>query len=267
MSFIPVAPFGGYSGWSFLKRTLTAQQTAFNASAEVKRDTAYFQQKIDSVKSADDLVSDRRLLKVALGAFGLDADINNKVFIRKVLADGTLDTGDLGNRLANKQYAALSSAFGFGDFAVPSTQISDFSKKIVAAYQDRQFEAALGTQNNDLRLALNTRRELTQLASKSSSDTTKWYTVMGNAPLRQVFEKALGLPASFGALDLDQQLATLRSKTETTFGDNSVGQFADPLRVEGLIRRFLARSEALASFSSSSGGAAALQLLQAATRR
>ena len=41
------------------------------------------------MKSAADLVADRRLLKVALGAFGLEGEIDKKAFIRKVLEEGT----------------------------------------------------------------------------------------------------------------------------------------------------------------------------------
>lgn len=264
MSFSPILPFGGYSGWSFLKRTLPAQTEAFRANPSLARDEDYFRAKIGSVKTADDLVSDRRLLKVALGAYGLDADIENRYFIKKVLEDGTLDTGALANKLADKQYRAFSSGLGFGDYDIPRTQLSDFADKTLAAYRIRQFETAVGEQDDNLRLAMNAERELSALASRTSSDETKWFTIMGSTPLRQVFEKALGLPNSFASLDLDQQLNTLQDKTKRAFGSDQVAQFDDPEKVEALIRRFLIRSEAVASFSSTSPGAVALSLLQGA---
>jgi hypothetical protein len=89
---------------------------------------------------------------------------------------------------------------------------------------------------------------------------------MGSAPLRKVFETALGLPGSFASLDLDKQLETLKEKSRKTFGDSSIAQFSDPEKVENLVRRFLFRSEALAAFQASSPGAIALQLLQPASR-
>lgn len=262
MSFSPLIPFGGYSGWSFLKRTMAVQKEAFGAAPQLTRDEDYFRAKIGDIKTAEDLVSDRRLLRVALGAFGLDADINNTYFVRKILEDGTLDPDALSNRLADKQYRAFSSAFGFGDYTVARTQLSDFADKTLEAYRTRQFEAAVGEQNDDMRLGLNAERELGALAARDISDDAKWFTVMGNAPLRQVFEKALGLPGSFAALDLDQQLTTLRAKMESALGDSSVTQFTDPKKSEALIRQFLVRSEALASFSSTAPGAVALQLMQ-----
>ncbi len=262
MTFSPVLPIGGYAGWTMLKRTMPSQTAAFNKSPEIARDGDYFRANIGRVKTAGQLVADRRLLKVALGAFGLDGDINNKAFIQKILTDGTLKTGALANKLADKQYLKLSAAFGFGDYPVASTQISDFADRIVSAYKSRQFAVAVGDQDGDLRLALNAQSELATLSARSSSETVKWYTILGSAPLQQVFQKALGLPANIGALDLDQQLATFQSRVEVVFGDTSISQFSDPAKVEGLIRRFLVRSQADATASQTGPGTAALAMLQ-----
>lgn len=262
MSFAPVIPLGGYAGWTFLKRTMAAQKTAFQANPATQRDEDYFRQKIGSVHTAEALVSDRRLLKVALGAHGLDADLGNKFFIRKVLEDGTLKTGALANRLADKQYAALSSAFGFGDYNTPRTQLSDFADTILADYRTRQFEAAVGEGNSDMRLALNAERELASLAGKSLSEDGKWFTILGSKALRTVFETAFGLPASFGAIDLDQQVSTMKVKAAALMGDSGVNQFAESAQVEKLLRRFLVRSESAAGgISPLAKGAGALQIL------
>lgn len=265
MSFTPIVPFSGYSGWSFLKRTMPAQKEVFQASPSLARDEDYFRAKIGSVKTAEALVSDRRLLTIALGAYGLDDDIDNRYFIKKVLEEGTFDSSSLANRLADKQYLALSSGFGFGDYSVPRTQLSDFADKTLEAYRTRQFEAAVGEQDENMRLALNAERELKTLSARNLSNDTKWFTIMGSEPLRRVFEGALGLPSSFSSLDLDQQLSTFKEKASKVLGSSEVAQFTDPDKVETLVRRFLVRSEALASFSATSPGAIALSLLQGAT--
>lgn len=262
MTFSPIVPFGGYSGWAFLKRTQTSQKAAFDTTATVKRDEDYFRAKIGKVNSAEELVADRRLLQVALGAYGLEGDINNKYFIKKVLADGTLTDGTLANKLANKQYEKLSAAFGFGDFSTPRNKLSDFADKTLALYKQRQFETAVGEQNGDYRIALNAERELPALAKKTSSEDTLWYTVLGNVPLRRVFEGALGLPKSFGSIDLDQQLSTMKTRLEARTGSNSLRQFVDPAKVESIIRRFLVQSD-LTNASAQTPQGSALELLQA----
>lgn len=120
----------------------------------------------------------------------------------------------------------------------------------------------MGEQNNGFRLALNTERELGSLAAKSGSEDTKWFTVMGNAPLRQTFQTALGLPSSFASIDLDQQLSVLKSRAESLFGDDSISQFTDPDKMTKLVRTYLARSEISNIASPTASASVALQLLR-----
>ena len=89
MTFQPVVPAGGVAGWRFLQRTYDTQLQTFSASPVNDREIKYFLDNISNVKSAEELVSDRRLLQVALGAFGLEDDINNRYFVQKILSDGT----------------------------------------------------------------------------------------------------------------------------------------------------------------------------------
>jgi hypothetical protein len=261
MNFAPALPFAGYGGWTFLKRTAPVQQATFNAQPQLKRDEDYFRANIAKINSAEELVNDRRLLRVALGAYGLDSDINNKAFIRKVLSDGTLKEGTLANRLADKQYQKLSAAFGFGDFATPRNKVSDFADKILDLNRRRGFEVAVGEQNSDLRLALNLERELPDIVKRAGSDDLLWFTVLGNAPLRQVFQRALGLPASFATVNLDRQLVTLKDRAERQFGSESLRQFSDPKKMDALIKQFFARAET-ANDTTTARGATALSLLR-----
>lgn len=263
MSFSPVVPLSGYAGWSFLKRTMESQKAAFEQNPALKRDEDYFRAKIGSIKTAEALVSDKRLLRVALGAFGLSDDVNNTYFIRKVLEDGTLKVGALANKLADKQYAAFSVAFGFGDYSTPRTQLSDFPDMILKKYRQQEFEVAVGASNSAMRLALFAERELPALADKALSEDGKWFTIMGSPPLRAVFESAFGLPSSFATLDLDRQLSVLKDKARAMFGGDSVSQFADTGQKEKLLRNYLVRSDLPSGeLSNMTKGATALQILQ-----
>lgn len=263
--FQPVVPFGGFAGWSFLTRTLDNQKEAYAKSSEVAREVDYFKENISKVQTAEDLVADRTLLKVALEAFGLGDDINNKFFIRKVLEDGTLTDDALANRLSDKRYLKFSQAFGFGDFSVPSTVLSDFGDKITSAFKEHEFEAAVGNQNEDFRLALGIERDLTDIAGKDLSEDTLWFTVMGNPPLRQVFETAFNLPQSFGTLNLDKQLETFKDKAQSAFGDGGIKQFTSAEKQEDLTRLFLLRKDVQALNVNVGSGQTALTLLQSST--
>ncbi|GKY86695.1 DUF1217 domain-containing protein [Sinisalibacter aestuarii] len=261
MGFQPILPFGGMAGWTFLQRTQEAQKQAFNAAPEIRRDTEYFAEKIGEVTSAEDLVGDYRLLKVALGAFGLDDDLPNKAFIRKVLEEGALDPTSFANRMVDKRYLALTEAFGF-DLGTPNTALSDFPARILDAYKTRQFEIAVGAQDNDMRLALSMERDLGAIVDADNTANGKWYAVMGNEPLRQMFETALGLPSTLAALDIDDQLTMFRDRAKAIFGSGEVAQFADPHARDELNRLFLVRSQINAGRAAMSSGSIALTLLQ-----
>ncbi len=265
MTYQPIIPATGYVGWRFLTQTLEAQKTAFVSSAPVQRDSDYFRDNIAKAKTADDLVADRRLLSVALGAFGLDDDLANTAFIRKVLAEGTLNDEAFANRLTDKRYADLAREFGFGDLGA-RTGFSFFADEILARYEDRQFERAVGAADGNMRLALSVADGLADVVAASPNSNAQWFGVMGNPPLRKVVETALGFPSAFGAIDLDQQLVAFQDRAEATFGTANLAEIAaDPAIQEKMIRLFLVRAEAASSTAFSSGNTA-LALLRASQR-
>lgn len=263
--FQPIIPATGYIGWRFLERTLETQKASFAESAPVVRATDYFRENIGNITSAKDLVADRQLLSVALGAFGLDDDINSKFFIEKILGDGTTADAALANRLADKSYASMSSAFGFGDPTGPLTGLTNFAESIVAKYEKKQFERAVGEQDNDLRLALSIEDSLDDVMTQTSGENARWFSMMGNGPLRTIFETALGLPSSIAQIDLDQQLKSFKEKSEAVFGTDKLADFSNSDKQEELLKIFMIRSQAK-SASGMTGNSIALSLMQSAPR-
>lgn len=261
MTYQPILPSTGLVGWKFLERTYETQTKAFESSAVLTRDTEYFAAHIGSVKTAEDLVSDRRLMRVALGAFGLQDDQNNTYFIRKILEEGTIDPRSLANKMSDSRYSAFAEAFGF-DLGVPNTQMSDFAGRMIDRYRAQEFEVAVGEQNEDMRLALNAKREFTELAASDESDRTRWFQIMGNGPLRVVMETALGLPDSFAQIDLDQQLQVFMDKADTQLGLKTLDDLSEGAVLDKLVERFLLRSEVKNTVNSNSASIA-LTLLQA----
>jgi len=103
MPISPVLPTSGLTGWRFLNDSLETQETLFNSSPDISRDVDYFNENIGDIKTLDDFMGDRRILKVALGAFGLGDEINKGAFVRKVLEDGTEDRSAFAVRLNNSE--------------------------------------------------------------------------------------------------------------------------------------------------------------------
>ena len=264
MSFTPVIPMGGYAGWRFLTRTQDVQSASLAATPQMARDMAYFRETIGQVTSAAELVQDFRLLRVALTAYGLQDDLPNRAFIQRILEDGVVNEDALSNRLADKRYRAFAQDFGFGTGLLPLSRLPGFADRLLARFEAQSFEQAVGEVDGDMRLALNAARELPEIAAEGGRDSTLWLRVMGNTPLRSVFETAFGLPTSVGTLDLDRQLSIFQDRAEAAFGEGSVSQFTDPERMDELVRLYLTRSQIAQVSAMTTPAAIALSLLQGA---
>jgi len=207
MTFQPLVPLSGLAGLRFIERTQESQQAVFNQSPDIVREVEYFRENIHKAATADDLTEDYLLLKVALGAFGLEEDQSK-------------------------------------------------------AYHTKKFETAVGNVDNSIRLAMNFKREIGDAASDSIATDTAWFQVMGNTPLRTVFETAFGLPTSVGALDIDRQLEIFKEKARATFGSESLTALQDTEKVEKLLNDFMVRDQLSSGPVFSTPGYSALSLLQ-----
>ncbi len=243
MTFQPVIPTGGLVGWRFLQRTYESQMHSFSSSTVREREAEYFLENIGKVQTAEDLVADRRLLQVALGAFGLEGDLDNRFFIQKILSDGTSADDALANKLADKRYREFSEAFGLGPGEVRKTGLITNMEEIVRDNVISKFEIAVGEADETMRISLYAQHALTDLAAQSGSADTKWFDLMSLPPLRNMMETALGLPSSFAHLDIDRQLEVFKDKLSGLTGSDDLAQFTDEAAVAQLTDQFLARSQ------------------------
>ncbi|MFP7673587.1 DUF1217 domain-containing protein [Marivita sp. S0852] len=113
MTFSPTILGSGPGGYAFLTRTRAAQQASLGQSPDIARNIETARNRLETLETADQLLDDRALLSVALGAFGLDADIQNRAFIEKVLTSDLSDESSLANKLADKRYRELAETFNF----------------------------------------------------------------------------------------------------------------------------------------------------------
>ncbi len=263
MAFQPVIGVGGYGGWRILEATQARQREVFERSPMLTRDIEYFRENIENARTAEDLVKDRRLLTVALGAFGLGDEINKQAFVQKILEGGTDDSSSFANRLGDPRWQALAKAFDYGNITQGSNiLLKEFREDVIARYKSLEFERAVGDVDNDMRLAMNFKREIGAIASSESADRSGWLKIMGSLPMRTLMQTALGLPESVAQLDLDKQQEIFADKAQRVFGDSSVAMFTDPAKVDDAIRRFFLFQQMNSGPSASTPGMAALTMLQ-----
>ncbi|MEP2642253.1 DUF1217 domain-containing protein [Roseobacter sp.] len=113
MNFVPTVFGSGLAGYSLLQTTRAAQQELFEQNTLLVRETTQFAERIESVQTSDELIEDRTLLGVALGAFGLEEDLDNRAFIKQILDSDLDDSTSLANRLADTRYLAFAQTFNF----------------------------------------------------------------------------------------------------------------------------------------------------------
>ncbi len=430
--FQPVIPASGIAGWSFLQRTYDSQIRTFSEAPQQSRIAEYFAENITNVQTARELVSDRRLLEVALGAFGLQDDIENRFFVQKMLEEGSVNDDALANRFSDRRYSEFVESFGFGPGETTPVGTQAFTDRLISKYFANSFEVAAGQQDDSMRVALYAQRTLAELASPAvkppervaaelvsasideyvvtitddtqyfesnissvltvedllsdqrllkfsleafglgedydeivnfeptvetpenetlkkiesvlsqgsiadialanqlknpayaefarafgfgiaedrqttrtsfpdvvidryiqqnfsvpedagftgqliiserkfdlepfplndMSNDAKWFTILGEPPLRALFEKAFNLPSEFGQVDIEQQLSVFKERARAAFGDDNVNRFSDSAVIEDLIQRYLTRSQIDAFSATTSPAAIALTLLQ-----
>lgn len=261
MSYSVFIGDGGYTGWRLLTRSAEQQKALVAADPQVARDAEHFRNNIGQISRAEDLVADYRLLSVALKAHGLEADIGNRAFIRKVLESDLSDPKSLANKLSDSRYADLARSFGFSE-AVPATlgdpQLAD---RIGAAHLRAEFELRVGEADNDLRIALHAQRELAEIARSDGSETGKWYRVLGSAPLAQFVQTAFGTGNNLAKLPIDSQVTALQSAARRYLGIFDMAQLAEPAVMERAIGLFLARADLDSGSTGRNRFAIALSLL------
>ena len=263
MFFQPAIGTGGYTGWIILGRTEARQRETFEKSPTLNQNIDYFLENISKAKTAEDLVSDRRLLTVALGAFGLGDEINKQAFVQRVLEDGTESGEGLATRLSDPRYTKFAEAFGYGNASNGSNVLlQDFRNDIVARYKSLEFERAVGEVDDDMRLGMNFRREISDIADPETKEKTAWFQIMGQKPLREVLSVALNIPKDVGSLDIDRQQEIFADKAKSLLGDSNPAIFDDPEVVDEVLRRFFLMRQVENGPSADTPGFAALTLLQ-----
>lgn len=238
---------------------------AFTRDPILQRETDKFREAIPNIITAEQLVADYEVLKVALGAFGLDEEIGKKAFLEQILSEDPDDSESLVNRFVDPRYGEFARAFGFGS-GIPQTLFTGFADDIISRYETNQFEIAVGTQDETMRFALSFTREIADLAQASlngQETQTGWLNLMGDEPTRRVLDRALGLPDEFATLDIDVQIEEYQRRMRTQFGGDSMAVFADPEVVDTVLNRYLLREQAEAGPTAGTPGYSALQVLQA----
>jgi hypothetical protein len=129
----------------------------------------------------------------------------------------------------------------------PAVTSPTFVKQVVQAYTEAQFQAVVGNTSNTLRQALYAQQQL--------PNVTSWNQVIADRNLADVVQTVLGLPESFGALNITQQNQVLSSRM-------SLSTFQNPAKLNKMLNQFVAISQTQSQTTSQNP---AVQLMSAAS--
>lgn len=191
----------------------------------VSREVDYYMNNIGNVKTADDLIADRRLLNFAMSAYGLGEMSYAKALIGKVLAEGVDEQTAIANQLADPRYKEFAEDFNFLRYGTATTAFERTQQGVVDRFYQQNMETEAGEENVGARLALYFERKV--------SDVESALDILGDRAILQVVQTALGLPAqmSFASLDRQEEIINERLNIE---------DLSDPEFVDKFVKRFIA---------------------------
>ena len=260
MVFQPVLPLSGLGGWAFLQSTYDSQLETYSSSAQIKNDIDYFTEKLSKPIAVEDFVTDGRLRRIALTSFGLAEESWKTGYVRTVLDEVQDPESTFLARLNNEAYSDFANALrpnSEGMINLASAQV----ERMAGQYAAESFEAAVGEQDNAMRLSLNYQSEIAGLVNADATDQTNLYRMLGSVPVRTVMETALGLPSEFATLDIDRQAEILDEELQKKFGISSISDLSQPDVIDRVIQRYQVLDSLNQNVAATGSAATALTLL------
>ncbi len=191
----------------------------------VSREVTYYKENIDSIKSIDDFMEDRRIYALAMQAYGLEEFTYARGFIRKLLEEGTDDDDALANKLTDPRYKLLAEDFNFKRYDAATTAFERVQSGVIDAFYNQSIEKAAGEQNNGARLAIYFQRK--------SEDITTAFSIIGDPALFQFVKTAFNLPDQMSFLSIEKQALMIEDRLNIT-------DLKDPEFLANLTNQFLA---------------------------
>lgn len=222
-----------------------------------QEDIDYLRRNWNLIDTGLDLTLDPQLSDIVLSAFGVPKGTYTTTTAITALISDPTDKNSFVNVFGDQRLIEFSELFNGTQRG--NTNLENFQTEVVDLYQTKLFEIGVGNQDDSLRIALNFRREIADIAANPNAADAGWFEVMGSPPLRAVMDAAFGLPAEFAQLDIDAQVPIYEARSSALFGGRDPSVFRDPLLVQRAIDRYLASTTQATNNTQS--GFAALTLL------
>jgi hypothetical protein len=188
------------------KNGVTKELEKFSKQQNIQKDIAYFKAKIATVKTAEEITKDPRLLKVITSAFELDEDLKYPAKIKEVINSDLKDQRSYANRLIDPRYKKMAEAFKLKEFGTFYLKQGMFQNDVANRYVRNEYEKSLATTNPALREAAYFMRNI--------GNVTDTYQILGDKVLRAIVTSTLGLPDVIANQSVDKQRQLIEAKLD-----------------------------------------------------
>lgn len=215
---------------------VTVPKLGETLKATLKSDVTAFQVGLLNIKTVNDLAKNSDVLSFGLRAYGLETLSGNKTALIAALK-GNDNALKFANADEKARFAEFKAIFAFDEKGntVTASLVKDV-KTTVDNYVRHMLELDIGSDDNNVRLALNFQRR--------AQDIKSAYDILADDALAAVIRTAFGIPAELAMADIDAQARMILSKI-------NIEDFQDPAKVEKLINRFLLINDAEANAAGS----------------
>ena len=203
----------------------------FAKRPQVKADIEYFRAKIGTVKSAEELVRNPRLISFALTVYGMESQANLQFRVKQVLMSDPDDRYSAAERMSDQRYRRMMQDFDMFRQGVGRLKETEFVDYLVDGYVTAEHEKDLGQRNPTLTDALYFRRKIKDVAKTSQ--------LFGDFTMFDVVKETLNLPNAVVNLPPDQ----LAERVERGF---DVKRIDEPGYVDRFVQRYLVVKQAKA---------------------
>lgn len=215
----------------------TAAREAATKKAEV------YQERIQSIDTVKELLADRDVIDVVIGAYGLDPEDVTDDFLKQVFASDLSDPKSFVNQQPDSRWTELVASFNFdanGNLTretIGTVQQRGETLETVNKYLRQTLEETEGASNEAVRLAL--------YFERTAPNITDAYGLIADDALMAVFRTTFGFSDEFSNMDVDQQARIINDNLD-------LADLQDLTKLERFLQRYTAMYDTEnASFSNS----------------
>lgn len=195
------------------------------------KEAAYYQDKIQGVETVEDLLADRGIVDVVLGAYGFDPKTVTDDFLKKIFASDLGDRKSFVNQQGDNNWAELVASFNFdGEGKLTRSTLGTVQQRgetleTINLFMRQTLEENEGQSSEAVRLAL--------YFERTAPTITSAYDIIADSALTEVFRTIYGFSEDFSNMDVDAQAKAIKSKLD-------LADLQDPKKLQRLIERYTA---------------------------